>query len=214
MGIFTESNLNNVLRAVASGLRYPVIALLLVLMAAAVVLVGSIIAEALTERRHLKVRMPALVDALRSPAETTARTIADSGLLKRQKAVLTELTLHPELTADMRQALAVRLLEEEQARYEKIVSLSEMIAKLGPMLGLLGTLIPLGPGIIALGQGDTYTLSQSLLTAFDTTIAGLSCAAAATVISTIRKSWYGNYMSILEALCECVLEVENHGKAG
>ena len=116
MGIFSETNLNHVLRAIASGLRYPVIALLLVLMAAAVVLAGSIIAELVTERRHLKVKMPALVDALRNAEDTAAETIAASGLLKRQKAVLTELTLHPELTADMRQALAVRLLEEEQAR--------------------------------------------------------------------------------------------------
>ena len=212
MGIFSETNLNYVLRAIASGLRYPVIALLLALMAAALVLAGSIIAELVTERRHLKVKMPALVDALRNAESTVAETIAASGLLKRQKAVLTELTLHPELTADMRQALAVRLLEEEQARYERILSLSDTIAKLGPMLGLLGTLIPLGPGIIALGQGDTYTLSQSLLTAFDTTIAGLVCAAVAMVISTIRKGWYGNYMSILEALSECVLEVENREK--
>lgn len=214
MGIFSETNLNHVLRAIASDLKYPVIALLLVLMAAAVVLAGSILVEVFTERRHLKVKMPALVDALRSPEGTVAETIAASGLLKRQKDVLIELTAHPELTADMRQALAVRLLEEEQARYERIVSLSDMISKLGPMFGLLGTLIPLGPGIIALGQGDTYTLSQSLLTAFDTTIAGLGCAAVATVISTIRKSWYGNYMSILEALSECVLEVENHAQEG
>lgn len=214
MGIFSETNLNHVLRAIASGLKYPVIALLLVLMAAAVVLAGSILVEVFTERRHLKVKMPALVDALRSPEGTVAETIAASGLLKRQKDVLIELTAHPELTADMRQALAVRLLEEEQARYVRIVSLSDMISKLGPMFGLLGTLIPLGPGIIALGQGDTYTLSQSLLTAFDTTIAGLGCAAVATVISTIRKSWYGNYMSILEALSECVLEVENHAQEG
>lgn len=214
MGIFSETNLNHVLRAIASGLKYPVIALLLVLMAAAVVLAGSILVEVFTERRHLKVKMPALVDALRSPEGTVAETIAASGLLKRQKDVLIELTAHPELTVDMRQALAVRLLEEEQARYVRIVSLSDMISKLGPMFGLLGTLIPLGPGIIALGQGDTYTLSQSLLTAFDTTIAGLVCAAVATVISTIRKSWYGNYMSILEALSECVLEVENHAQEG
>ena len=214
MGIFSETNLNHVLRAIASGLKYPVIAFLLVLMAAAVILAGSIIVELLTERRHLKVKMPALVDALRSPEGTVAQTIAASGLLKRQKAVLIELTEHPELTTDMREALAVRLLEEEQARFERIVSLSDSISKLGPMFGLLGTLIPLGPGIIALGQGDTYTLSQSLLTAFDTTIAGLICAAVATVISTIRKSWYGNYMSILEALSECVLEVENHAQEG
>lgn len=81
------------------------------------------------------------------------------------------------------------------------------------MLGLMGTLIPLGPGIIALGQGDTYTLSTSLLMAFDTTVAGLACAAAALIISTIRKRWYRNYMSMLETLMECTLEAENKAQA-
>ena len=75
------------------------------------------------------------------------------------------------------------------------------------MFGLLGTLIPLGPGIIALGRGDTYTLSTSLLTAFDTTAAGLLAAAAAFVISAVRKRWYANYMSALEMAMECILEV-------
>ena len=87
-------------------------------------------------------------------------------------------------------------------------------AKIGPMLGLLGTLIPLGPGIIALGQGDTITLSSSLLTAFDTTIMGLIAAAIAIVISTIRTRWYTDYMSILETLMECILEAEKkHAEA-
>ena len=58
------------------------------------------------------------------------------------------------------------------------------------MFGLMGTLIPLGPGLIALGQGDTKTLSDSLLIAFDTTIAGLVAGAIAYVVSGIRKSWY------------------------
>jgi biopolymer transport protein ExbB/TolQ len=74
------------------------------------------------------------------------------------------------------------------------------------MFGLLGTLIPLGPGIIALGQGDTFTLSSSLLTAFDTTIAGLLAAAVATVVSALRKSWYKEYMSVLEVLSQCILD--------
>ena len=82
-----------------------------------------------------------------------------------------------------------------------------MIAKLGPIFGLLGTLIPLGPGIVALGQGDTITLSQSIMSAFDTTVAGLISAAVAMLISAVRKSWYGKYMSILEALMVCELEV-------
>lgn len=209
MQIFSTSNLNNVLRTVASGLRYPVIAVLILLMAATLVLLGSLLVEIFTERRHLKVSMPRLVDDLRDGTESTAETIAKSGLLRRQKAALTELTRHPELTADMRRALADRLLEEEQSRLERIVKITDLIAKLGPIFGLLGTLIPLGPGIIALGQGDTYTLSQSLLTAFDTTVAGLISAAVAMVISGVRKGWYADYMSILETLADCVLEVEN-----
>jgi biopolymer transport protein ExbB/TolQ len=76
------------------------------------------------------------------------------------------------------------------------------------MLGLLGTLIPLGPGLIAMGRGDTYTLSLSLLTAFDTTIAGLAAAAAAYVVSGIRRNWYENYMTLLETLMLCVLSRE------
>lgn len=200
--------MSDLLRTLASGLQYPVIAVLLLLMAAALILLGSLLVEIFTERRHLKVKLPQMADALRDGTQPAACCIQESGLLKRQKVALLELTRHPELTGQMRQALAERILEEEQARFDWIVKLSDLICKLGPMFGLLGTLIPLGPGIIALGQGDTYTLSQSLLTAFDTTIAGLAAAAVAMIISTVRKSWYRNYMSVLETLAECVLEVE------
>ena len=77
------------------------------------------------------------------------------------------------------------------------------------MLGLMGTLIPLGPGIMALGQGDTYTLSVSLLTAFDTTIAGLIAAAFCLVISTVRRRWYSGYTADLETLMDCAPERES-----
>ena len=213
MQIFSTSNLNNVLRAVSSGLRYPVVVVLLLIMAATLVLLGSLLVEIFTERRHLKVSMPQLVDRLRTAGRSgqnaMTEAIASGGLLRRQENIIIELTQHPELTADMRRALADRLLEEEQSRMERIVKYSDLLAKLGPIFGLLGTLIPLGPGIIALGQGDTYTLSQSLLTAFDTTVAGLISAAVAMVISSVRKGWYANYMSILETLTDCVLEEEN-----
>ena len=63
-------------------------------------------------------------------------------------------------------------------------------------------------GIIALGQGDTQTLSTSLLTAFDTTIAGLCAAAVCLVVTTLRKRWYGGYMADLETLVDCVCEEE------
>ena len=186
--------------------------LLVLFLLAAGALVGWLIAEYCTERRHLKVALPALMEQLRT-ADDREAVIEQSGLLRRQKDALLELLRHPDFTDATREALAVELLEREQDRYDDIVKLSELLARLAPMLGLLGTLIPLGPGIIALGQGDTYTLSTSLLTAFDTTIAGLVAAAFAIVVSSIRRRWYREYGSLLEALCTEVLELTKKGAA-
>ena len=198
--------IHDILRAVSGALEVPVVALLVLFLLAAAALVGWLIAEACTERRRLKVALPSLMEALRT-ADNREAVIESSGLLRRQKAALLELLRHPDFTDATREALAVELLEREQDRYDNIVKLSELLARLAPMLGLLGTLIPLGPGIIALGQGDTYTLSTSLLTAFDTTIAGLVAAAFAIVVSSIRRRWYREYGSTLEALCTEVLEL-------
>ena len=87
-----------------------------------------------------------------------------------------------------------------------------MISKLGPMFGLLGTRGPLGPGLMALGQGDTQALSQSLLTAFDTTAAGVVIAAIALVIAQMRKQWYRRYSQALESMMEVILDKWNAGK--
>lgn len=204
--------IHDILRAVSDALEVPVVVLLVVFLLAAAALVGWLIAEYCTERRHLKVALPSLMKALRT-AESREAAIEESGLLRRQKDALLELLRHPDFTDATREALAVELLEREQDRYDNIVKLSELLARLAPMLGLLGTLIPLGPGIIALGQGDTYTLSTSLLTVFDTTIAGLVAAAFAIVVSSVRRLWYREYGSTLEALCTEVLELTKKGAA-
>ena len=209
--IETTFRIHDVLRAVSSALEVPVVIVLILFLLAAAVLTGWGIAEFFTERRHLKVALPQLLEDLRT-ADDRAAVIEASGLLRRQKDALLELLNHPDFNGEMRETLAVRLLEQEQDRYDRIVKLSELLARLAPMFGLLGTLIPLGPGIIALGQGDTYTLSTSLLTAFDATVAGLVAAAFATVISTVRRGWYREYASILEAAAEMLLETEKAGE--
>ena len=205
----TVFTISDILRAVARTMETPVVVVLILLMAAAVFMLGWLIAEALGERRKLTKALPALIEKLReSPGDREmAAAIESAGLLRRQKAALLELLAHPEFTPVMREALAAQLLETEEARWNRTVLWTDLIARLGPMFGLLGTLIPLGPGIIALGQGDTFTLSQSLLTAFDTTVAGLLAAALASVISAVRKRWYRRYATDLETLAECVLEL-------
>jgi biopolymer transport protein ExbB/TolQ len=197
--------LSTTLRAIASGLQYPVILALMVLAIWALVELGSLLVELFTDHRHLKAQLPKCVDDLHT-ATNLATTIQESQLLKTQKTILLEITQHPQLPEASRTALAEELLEEQEDRYAAATKRSDLIAKLGPMFGLLGTLIPLGPGIIALGQGDTYTLSLSLLTAFDTTVLGLITAAVAVVVASVRKKWYKRYMDMLRALMECVLE--------
>lgn len=204
-----EFNIGDILRAVAEGMYYPVIIILILFMLAAALLLGWLIAEYFTERRRVKLDLPALTEKLNQGGGEAE--IEESALLPRQKEALRELCAHPSFSPELREALAVRLLDAEQEHYHKIIRLSELLARLAPMFGLLGTLIPLGPGIIALGQGDTFTLSSSMLTAFDTTVAGLLAAAVAAVVSQARKAWYKDYLSVLELLFRCVLDKTKEG---
>ena len=189
-------------------MQYPVIVILLAFIAFALFCIGWIIVEAAVERRHMKYFLPKLLDELKSDPDNITACIEGSGLLARQKDALLELTKHPGFDRDMLESLADSLIEKEQSHYDTVLKATGLVSKLAPMAGLLGTLIPLGPGIIALGNGDTYTLSQSLLTAFDTTIAGLIAAGICLVIHTIRSHWYASYMSDLETLIDCVCELE------
>ena len=204
-----SSVFHDILRAIASAMEVPVVIGLILFIAFTLFSIGWWAVEYFRERRHIQVSLPALLDQLRAAEGGVAETIEKSGLLRRQKDALLELTKHPNFDAAMRESLGANLLEREQSHYDGILKCTDLVSKLAPMLGLMGTLIPLGPGIMALGQGDTYTLSVSLLTAFDTTIAGLIAAAFCLVISTVRRRWYAGYMADLETLMDCVLEGEN-----
>ena len=202
--------LGKVLHSMTSVLQIPVVIILILFIAAILVAIGWIISEYMNEHKHMQVQLPKLLDDIRAGEQPIEEIIETSGLLKTQKEALIEITKHSDFNDLMLESLAANLLEREQERYDAKLKPTDLLSKLGPMFGLLGTLIPLGPGIIALGQGDTMTLSQSLMTAFDTTIAGLIVAAIAIVISTIRRGWYNNYMSVLETVMDCVVEMEKN----
>ncbi|MEE1299493.1 MAG: MotA/TolQ/ExbB proton channel family protein [Acutalibacteraceae bacterium] len=199
----------DMLRAIASGLQIPTIIILLLLIALTVVLLGSLVVEYFTERKQLQQSIPELIDAMQGKdSRELAAIIENSGLLQRQKDAVLEVVKRDSLPMDTRVALAKKLLLDEEKHYVGRVRVSDLISKIAPMFGLMGTLIPLAPGLIALGQGDTKTLSDSLLIAFDTTVAGLVSAAVALFISSVRKSWYAGYSSSLEAVMEAVLDAK------
>lgn len=199
-----------VLRAVSGALQIPTIVILLILIAVTVIMLGSIIGEFFTERKQLKIKIPLLIDDLQGKSsQEMADVIEASGLLKRQKKAIGELLTRGRMPEAEREALARQLIFEEQSHYDRISRITDLVARIAPMFGLMGTLIPLGPGLIALGQGDTRTLSSSLLIAFDTTVAGLISAAVSYVISSIRNRWYEEYMVNLETVMECILEEQS-----
>ena len=206
------SAVKDMLRAVSAGLQIPTIIILLCLVALTVVLLGSLVVEYFTERKQLSGSIPELIDSLQGKnGRELAAVIKNSGLLQRQKAALLELVQRENLPLDTRIALAKKLLLDEEKHYVGRVRVSDLISKIAPMFGLMGTLIPLAPGLIALGQGDTKTLSDSLLIAFDTTVAGLISAAVSLFISSVRKSWYAGYSSSLEAVMDAVLDCTEAG---
>lgn len=206
---FSEA-IKDILRAVCSALQIPTIIILILLILLIIIILGSFFAELFTERRKLKADIPELVDQLQGKnVKDQEQIVLASGLLKRQKEAVIKLIKRITYPDDTREALARQLIADEESRYARITKITDLIARIAPMFGLMGTLIPLGPGLIALGQGDTKTLSDSLLIAFDTTIAGLVSAAVAFVISGIRKGWYEQYMVGLETVMETILNEQS-----
>lgn len=199
-GSVVQTWMSDILHAITQGLLIPDIVLLIGFIAYALFCIGSIIVEFFTERRHFKVVMPKFLAALMAAKEDEVpKVIEESGLLKRQKEALLTVYDYRVLPGDALIALIRRLVSEEESRYDRISGRNNMAARVSPMLGLMGTLIPLGPGIQALGTANTELLSDSLLIAFDTTVAGLVVAAVCMVIGKIRSIWYGNYMSALDS---------------
>ena len=205
--------LNDSMHTITHGLQVPTVIVLLLLTLITLIILGSIFVEFFTERKALKANIPALMAAVngRTMDEISA-LIEESQILKYQKKALRELIKYSYLPDEELEAIAKKLLAQTEDRFNHIINYTDLIARIAPMFGLMGTLIPLGPGLIALGQGDTKTLSDSLLIAFDTTILGLVCAAISYIISKIRNRWYEDYMVSLEGIMECILEeAKNNG---
>ncbi|NTU88856.1 MAG: MotA/TolQ/ExbB proton channel family protein [Actinobacteria bacterium] len=200
-------SVQELLHVIAQVMLVPTIVVVLILIAFVVYQLGALVVEALGERRRLKTSIPELIrEVNNAKIQDLAQILEGSGILRRQKKAVTMVLEYRDLSVDSLEAIAKGALTAEQIHYLKKLSHTDLIARIGPMLGLMGTLIPLGPGIVALSAGDTATLAQSLLTAFDTTVAGLIIASVSYAISTLRRRWYAVYTSSLEALMVALLD--------
>jgi biopolymer transport protein ExbB/TolQ len=200
--------LTSALNVVSQSLQIPVIVFLLLFALYAVITVGSLISE-YSSRKKVPVRL--IKDLIFSISRTKdiseiETIVKNAQIPKNQKRVLVNIARSSELKKDSREALAEKLIENEEDIIEKKLQTTDIITKIGPTLGLMGTLIPMGPGLAALGSGDVTTLSNAIIVAFDTTVVGIGAGAVAYVVSKIRRRWYEQYLSNLDALSKAVLD--------
>jgi biopolymer transport protein ExbB/TolQ len=178
--------LENGLFALGQVLRFPVMALLWMCVAAVLFMAGGALMEFLARRRER-----AGFDIERW-LDGGAVLGADAERRSRLPASLARLLSEIQRGhADGRlgEGGLEHLLLASEERSRATLTGSRLLVKVGPSLGLLGTLIPMGTALAALATGNLEAMAGQMVVAFTTTIIGIACGTGAYVILTVRQSW-------------------------
>lgn len=203
--------LTSTLNMISQSLQIPVIIFLVIFAIFAVLAIGGLISE-YTSRR--KVSVDLIEELIYSIANASSldeikNVIKNAKIYESQKVVLIKILRSSSLTQESRHALAKKLIEAEENKFSKTIEKTDVVTRIGPTLGLMGTLIPMGPGLAALGGGDVNTLANAIIVAFDTTVVGIGAGAVAYFVSKVRRRWYEEYLSNLDALADALLDKLN-----
>lgn len=198
--------LQSMLFLISNAFLYPVLILLLVLLAITLVKLGEFIFEYSVRTRNTKKAETAILNAKqlldKQAFDKVVPVLKQSynnpivaGYIKEISGIINDCHLAKN---DCHLAKVEKTLQEYEIRVLKKLELTKIISQVGPILGLMGTLIPLSPGLLGLINGDIETLARSLIIAFSTTVVGLASAGIAFVITTVRRRWYSQDISDIE----------------
>ena len=196
------------LNMISQSLQIPVVILLIVFAFFAVVTLGSLVAEYTSRKKVSADTLEKMIYSISnaSSSEELMEVIKNARLYENQKVVLVKILRAESLTDETRETLARKLIEFEEENRGKSLDRTDIVTRIGPTLGLMGTLIPMGPGLAALGAGDVNTLANSIIVAFDTTVVGIGAGAVGYFVSKIRRRWYEEDLSNLDALADALLD--------
>ena len=200
--------LTSSLNMISQSLQIPVIIFLIIFAIFAVLTLGSLVSE-YTSRKNISSDMiERLIYSISNAnsLEEIKDIIKNAKIYESQKVILIKILRSSSLTNDSRQTLALKLIEFEENKFAKKIERTDIVTRIGPTLGLMGTLIPMGPGLAALGAGDVNTLASAIIVAFDTTVVGIGAGAVAYFVSKVRRRWYEEYLSNLDALADALLD--------
>lgn len=204
--------LTSTLNMISQSLQIPVIIFLVIFAIFAVLAIGGLVAEYTSRKKVTPDLIEELIYSISNAdsSEEIKDIIKNAKIYESQKVVLIKILRSSSLTTDSRHALAKKLIEFEETKFAKTIEKTDVVTRIGPTLGLMGTLIPMGPGLAALGAGDVNTLANAIIVAFDTTVVGIGAGAVAYFVSKVRRRWYEEYLSNLDAIADSLLDKLNH----
>lgn len=199
--------LENGLFALSQVLRFPVIAMLWLSIAAALFMAGGCLVEFIARRRE-RFRFD-LNDWLQRGTVLGAPAKRRDQLPAPLRALLHEVEEEKGKDALRDGGLEHVVLEREE-RVRKTLGGSRILVKVGPSLGLLGTLIPMGTALASLTAGDLESMAGQMVVAFTTTIVGLAAGTIAYVVQVVRHNWVNETVREQRFLAERIAgELEN-----
>ncbi|CEG12130.1 conserved membrane hypothetical protein [groundwater metagenome] len=176
---------------ISNSLLYPVIILLIVLVALLFLFLGELLSEYSKRTRN--------IDAVDEKLNETHL----SDFYKNLNKIISEKDKYNEKVITIK---ITRLLSDYENMIMKKLEKTRLLIRVGPMLGLMGTLIPLGPALLGLSAGNIEQLAKNLVIAFTTTVVGLLIGVVAMVITTIRQRWYMKDLNDVEYIAEVLME--------
>jgi biopolymer transport protein ExbB/TolQ len=171
--------------ALGQVLRFPVMVLLWVCVAAAVFMTGSCLVEFLARRRE---RRGFAIGAWLKGGAVLDADDARRRLLPASLRRLLEDVEHAR-TLGAGAGMLEHLVLESEERVRRTVNGPRILVKVAPSLGLLGTLIPMGSSLASLATGNLEAMAGQMIVAFTTTIIGLAAGTLAYVVAAVRHNW-------------------------
>ena len=199
------------LNMISQSLQIPVIIFLIIFAIFAVITLGGLVSEYTSRKKISTDTLEKIIYAISNANsyDEIKNIIKNANIYDSQKVILIKILRANTLSNDARHTLAKKLVEAEENKFGKKIERTDIVTRIGPTLGLMGTLIPMGPGLAALGVGDVNTLASAIIVAFDTTVVGVGSGAVAYFVSKVRRRWYEEYLSNLDAIADALLDKLN-----
>ncbi|RLG25373.1 hypothetical protein DRN77_00275 [Methanosarcinales archaeon] len=200
--------LQQTISIISTNLLYPVMIILIILIAGSLIELGGFLFEWRNRHRDLRRMEEGAVRArvmlkqndMKSAFGILGQSCSNSFVHEFLYRITTLYRAHPD--RGMLEARLEKLLQDLDFEMTKKLERSRFVAKVGPMFGLMGTLIPMGPALLGLSAGDIDALANNLIIAFGTTVVGMMAGAIGFMVATIRTRWYRQDMSDIEYLSE------------